>query len=320
MFPRCYVAFSSIVATSQFSALGMVLLGVLARICNAVGPAPAAEEEREGEGKTEGVHGRRGIKIPPGADKLVFCTDVVPQGQGQGQGTGGVFNGDWERGSGGHGGVRKSIGLGTPCEEDVIWGGNGVVISRTNSDAEGGGGDGDGNEVFEGSDDKGGLWRRRSYLLDRGGAIDTSPASTTPPIMTTVVPPLQVSLGDGESTTARAGAPMCSPQTSPTPPQAAPPISANAYIKQLSFNAIPDLDFFSTTTTTITTTATPARAPALAPSPAKRKCKAEGSTRAASTGGTGGESGEGGTGGVSSRIRKKKKKGNAIDDLFKGIL
>ena len=43
--PRTWVAFTGVVATTQFSALGMVLLGVLGRIYEIVGPGSVEEQE-----------------------------------------------------------------------------------------------------------------------------------------------------------------------------------------------------------------------------------------------------------------------------------
>ncbi|KAF8427324.1 hypothetical protein EV426DRAFT_572026 [Tirmania nivea] len=52
--PRAWVAFTGVVATTQFSALGMILLGVLGRIYEIVGPGSAEEQEA-----MKAVEGRR---------------------------------------------------------------------------------------------------------------------------------------------------------------------------------------------------------------------------------------------------------------------
>ncbi|OJD22246.1 hypothetical protein ACJ73_06409 [Blastomyces percursus] len=67
--PRCYVAFSTVVADAQFSALGVVLLAVLAQAAQAVAPAEGYQTEPDANTGT-------GVTLP--LTTITAATTVVP--------------------------------------------------------------------------------------------------------------------------------------------------------------------------------------------------------------------------------------------------
>ena len=269
--PRAWVAFTGVVATIQFSALGMVLMGVLGRIYETIGPGSAEEQE---------------------AMKAVE----------EGRMLGGVGGAEAEKGWGGRrrGGGSGWVHGGEEEEEEQLGGegfdDGGVIISRELMGEEG--------EILGGEDEEGEL----RTLAERVEVIETEEREISSP--TDVVEDTEMQDGESESETARQMSAVALPEKDvrkkkqeelrksketmlpPPPPSSRPSKPAPV---------IPDLDFFLSS-------ATPAIAStpviATAADPKKRKPKSEPTK----------------TGDIDKPRKKKKKKGNVIDDIFKGLI
>lgn len=257
--PRTWVAFTTVVATTQFSALGMVLLGVLGRVSQLIGRV-------DGDDQVE-----RGIKEEKGMKGAQERLGVYAEGM-------------W--GDGRSGWVQDRERDDTEEFDD-----GGVVISRRLESTE---------EMFdddgEGSEDgvvgmevevgPGNLAEKTCHIGDDTPNPDNELAAMTSISGDTPLArnEFRGEPGNMESTERLQREPSTSAKTPST------------------LTIIPDLDFFSSSPATHRDTESMLASSTISQT-AKRKAKPPSSTTA-----------------DGDKPRRKKKKGNAIDDLFKGLV
>lgn len=316
--PNAWIAFSSVVATTQFSALGMVLLGILAKVYEEIGPGSVEEQE-----EMKGVERRRQKDIGEEREEGMFSS----RNSGNVDGGKGVRKLGWSEEVGfgdldeefDDGGViitRKDEEL---AEDDEIYGNRyernldesmEIVEKEKVDDYH--------DDIHSSTKTTTGLLQHPSLPLSPTGTINLLPISLSssppPSSLSNLSNSLQTKLEKrgvlqerNESRKEKKGRNRKNKETSL--PHMKPTSTSNS---TPTINPNIELDFFSSSSapipTTLPNTTTSTNKPK--PHPTKRKERPEESLV---------------SGGMvdkdkSHKKAKKKKKGDTIDDLFEGLI